>query len=107
MHATRPLGPAVKAEVTAELNGLPHGRIDEQDGVAHVFTASLDDLTRWFMALGGRITPQPADQGVIHYTLHALTERTHGARIAVHASALVTDQLDPDLADAVIHLPAA
>jgi hypothetical protein len=107
MQPIRPLGPAVKAEVTADLNGLPHGRITQYQDVAHVFTVGLPELELWFMALGGPITRQPAGQGVVHYTLRTLTERTRGARIAVHASALVTDQIDPACADAVINLPAA
>jgi hypothetical protein len=101
MNPIRPLGPAVKAEVTAEYNGLPHGRITEHDGAAHVFTAGLDDLALWFMALGGRITHQPAGTGVVLYTLHALTDRTSGAPVEVHALALDTDQIDADLTDAV------
>jgi hypothetical protein len=107
MSATRPLDAAVKAEVTADLNGLPHGRITQYHDVAHVFTVGLAELELWFMALGGPITRQPDGQGVVHYTLRTFTERTHGARIAVHASALVTDQIDPGCADAVINLPAA
>jgi hypothetical protein len=107
MASTRPLNAAVKAEVTADYNGLPHGRITEHDDTAHVFTTGLPELEAWFMALGGPITRQPAGQGVVHYTLRTFTERTHGTRIAVHASALDTDQIDPDCADAVIHLPAA
>jgi hypothetical protein len=107
MQPTRPLGPAVKAEVTAEYNGLPHGRITQHYDTAHVFTLGLPELELWFMALGGRITPQPDGQGVVHYTLRTFTERTHGTPIAVHASALVTDQIDPGCADAVTHLPAA
>jgi hypothetical protein len=107
MQPIRPLGPAVKAEVAADLNGLPHARITEHQGIAHVFTSGLPELELWFMALGGRITPHPAGPGITHWTLTTLTERTHGALIAVHAPALDTDQIDPDCADAVIHLPAA
>jgi hypothetical protein len=107
MNPIRPLGPAAKAEVAADLNGLPHGRITERHDTAHVFTTSLPELESWFLALGGHITPQPDGQGVVHYTLRTLTERTHGARIAVHTSALDTDQIDPDCADAVTHLPTA
>ena len=107
MNQTRPLGPAVKAEVTAELNGLPHGRITEHHDTAHVFTTSLQELELWFLTLGGPITRQPAGQGVVHYTLRTYTERTHGTRIAVHASALATDEIDPACADAVTSLPAA
>ena len=107
MKPIRPLGPAVKAEVAAELNGLPHGRITEHHDTAHVFTTGLPELELWFLALGGTITPKPDGQDVVHYTLRTYTERTHGARIAVHASALATDQIDPACADAVTNLPAA
>ncbi|MGW3383283.1 hypothetical protein ACWDCO_24245 [Streptomyces albogriseolus] len=103
MNPIRPLGPAVRTEVTADLNGLPHGRITEQGNEARVILAGLDELTDWFTALGGRITcePAPHDSGVCLWTLHTHTERTHGTPIRVHALALDTDQIDPDCADAV------
>lgn len=103
MKPIRPLGPAVKAEVTADMNGLPHGRITEQGTDAHVFTAGLTELTDWFLALGGRITCQPAPQnsGVCLWTLHTDTDHGNGTPIHVHALALDTDQIDPDCADAV------
>ena len=93
--------PAVQAEVTAEYNGLPHGRITDHNGEAHVFTAGLADLELWFMALGGTIDRQPAGDRVVLWTLHTLTERTHGAPIRVLALALNTDQIDADCADAI------
>ena len=93
--------PAVQAEVTAEYNGLPHGRITDHNGEAHVFTAGLADLESWFMALGGHIDRQPAGDRVVLWTLHALTERTHGAPVRVLALALDTDQIDADCADAI------
>ena len=101
MQPIRPLGPAIKAETTADLNGLPHGRITEQGTEAHVFTAGLDDLVSWFMALGGRITCQTAGPGVCLWTLHTDTDHDNGATVRVHALALDTDQLDADCADAV------
>lgn len=101
MNPIRPLGPAVKAEVTADLNGLPHGRITEQGTEAHVFTTGLDELVDWYLALGGRITHQPAGTGVTKWTLHTRTERGHGTTVRVHALAPDTDQLDADCADAV------
>jgi hypothetical protein len=107
MNPIRPLGPAVKAEVAAEYNGLPHGRITEHDGAAYVFTDRLTDLELWFLALGGQISHQPAGEGVTLWSLNTLTERTHGAPVRVRALALDTDQIDPDCADAVIRLPAA
>ena len=107
MNQPRRMGPAIQAEVTATYNGLPHGRITEHHGAAHVFTAGLPDLELWFMALGGRITYQPAGTGVVLYTLHALAERTHGTPVEVHALALDTDQIDADCANAVTNLPAA
>ncbi|WP_328545415.1 hypothetical protein [Streptomyces europaeiscabiei] len=101
MHAIRRLDAAVKAEVTADYNGLPHGRISDHDGAAHVFTTGLPELTAWYLALGGRITRQPAGPGVVLWTLDTRTSRTDGASVRVHALALDTDQLDADLADAV------
>lgn len=107
MQPIRPLGPAVKAEVTADLNGLPHGRITEHQGAAHVFTAGLADLENWFMFLGGRITHQPAGTGVVLWTLHTQVGEVYAAQVRVHALALDTDQIDADCADAVTQIPAA
>ncbi|MET8585687.1 hypothetical protein ABZX39_33190 [Streptomyces collinus] len=101
MQHIRPLGPAVKAEVTADLNGLPHGRITEQGTEAHAFVTGLDELVDWYMALGGRITHQPAGTGVTKWTLHTDTDHGTGTTVRVHALALDTDQIDPDCADAV------
>jgi hypothetical protein len=103
MQPTRPLGPAIKAQVAAEINGLPHGRITEQGPEARVFTADLDELTQWWFALGGRITSEPApkDSGVRLWTLHTNTDHGNGIPVRVHALALDTDQLDADCADAV------
>lgn len=101
MNPIRPLGPAVKAEVTAEYNGLPTGRITEQGTDAHVFTASLDDLTAWYLALGGHIACQTAGTGVTLWTLHTTTDHTDGIPVHVHALALDTEPVDSDLTDAV------
>lgn len=101
MNPIRRLGPAVKAEVAAELNGLPHGRITEVQSTAYVFTDGLPDLESWFMALGGHITHQDAGPGVTLWTLTTNTDHGHGAPVLVHALALATDQIDADCADAV------
>lgn len=101
MNPIRPLGPAIKAEVAADLNGLPHTRITEQGAEARVFTVSLDDLVAWYMALGGHFTCQPASPGVCLWTLHTNTDHGHGTTVRVHTLALDTDQLDADCADAV------
>lgn len=101
MKPIRPLGPAIKTEVAADHNGLPHNRITEQGTEAHVFTTGLDDLIAWFMALGGRITCEPATTGVCLWTLHTDTDHGNGATVRVHALALDTDQIDADIADAV------
>ena len=102
MSPTRPLNAAVKAEVTADSNGLPHGRITDRDGTAHVFTTSLRELELWVMALGGHYTsePAPSGSGVVLWTLTTDTDHGHGSPIRVYAMALDTDQLDPDCADA-------
>lgn len=100
MQTTRPLSPAHQAEVTADRCNLPHARITTQGTEAHVFTAGLDELTAWWMALGGRITCQdaPQDSGVCMWTLHTRTdpENPVSPRIRVHALAPDTDQLDAD-----------
>lgn len=101
MKPIRPLGPAVKAEVTADYNALFYYRIAEHDGVAHVFTTGLTDLEAWYIALGGRIERQTTGTGITHWTLTTLTDRNSGAPVIVHAPALVTDQIDANLADAV------
>ncbi|NUQ95824.1 MAG: hypothetical protein HOY79_04445 [Streptomyces sp.] len=93
--------PAVQAEVTAEYNGLPHGRITDHNGEAHVFTAGLAELEAWFMALSGHITRQPAGYGVVLWTLHTDTDHGHGSPVRVIAMALDTDFIDEDCADAI------
>lgn len=101
MNATRHLGPAVKAEVTADYQGLPHARITEQGDEAHVFTAGLDDLITWYLALGGHLTCQaaPEGSGVTLWALHTTTP--DGVTVRVHALALDGDPIDPDIADAL------
>lgn len=103
MHTTRPLGPAIKAQVTADYNGLPNQRITEQDDRAHVFTADLNELAAWHMALGGHIDrqPAPAGSGVVLYTLHTTTDPRDGIPVDVHTLALDTEDLDDDLARAL------
>lgn len=101
MNATRRLGPAVKAEVTADYNALKYTRITEHQGTALVFTTGLHDLEAWFLALGGRITHQPAGPGITLWALHTNTDHGNGAPVTVHALALDTDQIDPGIADAV------
>jgi hypothetical protein len=107
MQPTRPLNAAVKAEVTAELNGLPRGRITEHHGAAYVFTDRLADIEAWYLALGGRITHKPVGDGTTIWSLDTLTERTHGAPVRVRCMALDTDQIDADCADAVTPTPTA
>lgn len=101
MNQIRPLGPAVKAEVAAELNGLPNARITEVQDTAYVFTNSLADLELWFMALGGRIDHQDAGPSLTRWTLATDTDHGHGAPVLVHTLALDTDQIDADCAEAV------
>jgi hypothetical protein len=100
MSATRRLGPAVKAEVTADYQGLPHARITEQGDEARVFTNGLDDLTAWYLALGGRITCEaaPEGSGVTLWTLHTAID---SVTVRIHALGLDTDPIDADLTDAV------
>lgn len=97
----RTLTPAIQAETAADLNALPHARITSQGSEARVFTASLDDLTAWWYALGGQLTTQaaPAGSGIAMWTLHTHTDPTNPAStvVRVHALALDTDQPDADL----------
>ena len=104
MQPTRRLSPADRAEVAADLNGLPHGRITGHDGTAHVFTADLDELQQWahwFLPIGCRITQQPAGTGVILWTLHTHLGEVYPVPIRVHALALDTEQIDDDLTSAI------
>ena len=103
MAPTRPLNAAVKAEVAAELNGLPHGRITDIAGTAHVSTDGLHQLESWFLALGGRITcdPAPTGEGVVIWTLTTNTDHGHGVPVLVQTLGMATDQIDPDCAAAV------
>ncbi|MFD8899865.1 hypothetical protein [Streptomyces ardesiacus] len=95
------MNPATCAQVAADLNALPHARITSQGNEARVFTASLDDLTAWWYALGGQLTTQaaPAGSGVCMWTLHTRTDPANPAStvVRVHALALDTDQPDADL----------
>lgn len=103
MNATRHLGPAVKAEVTADYQGLPHARITQQGSEARVFTAGLDDLITWYLALGGHLTCQaaPEGSGVTLWTLHTHTDHHDGTPVRVHALALDTDPIDAAITDAL------
>jgi hypothetical protein len=102
MAPTRPLGPAVKAEVTADLNGLPCTRISEERGTAYVFTRNLPDLELWFMALGGHIKPENGPTpGTTVWTLTTNTDHGHGVPVLVQTLGMATDQIDPACAAAV------
>ena len=101
MAPTRPLNAAVKAEVAADLNGLPHARIAEHDGAAHVFTTGLDDLTAWFMFLGGHITRRTAGPGVVLWTLTTRIGDVYATPVHIHAPALDADQIDDALTAAI------
>lgn len=114
MNPIRPLNPAVKAEVVADLHGLTRDRITEHNGTAEVFTARLTDLEAWYSALGGTITRHYVDQRacisnertrIVLWTLHTDTGHGRGVPVRVHALALDTDQIDADCANAVT--PAA
>lgn len=102
MQPTRRLNAAVQAEVAADYNGLPHGRITDRDGEAQVFTAGLPELELWWLALGGRITREPAGRKAFLWTVHTTTDHNgQGAPVAVYALALDTDDIDPAIAHAV------
>lgn len=104
MQPTRRLTLADQAEVAADLNGLPHGRITGHDGTAHVFTADLPELeqwAQWFMPIGCGITQQPAGPGVVLWTLYAALGDVYTVPIRVYALALDTERIDDDLAHAI------
>jgi hypothetical protein len=97
----RTLNAANKAQVAADYNALPHDRITEHKGTAEVFTAKLAHLVAWYIALGGRITRQPVEEGVTFWALHTDTDHGNGAPVRVYALSLDSDQIDADIADAV------
>jgi hypothetical protein len=106
MHTTiRPTtDPVAAAQVTADLHGLPTGRLTARNTAAHIFTADLADLLAWRTALGGDVTRQRAGGGVTLWTLHTHTEpRSDGTHtpILVHSLALTHEPIDPALSDAV------
>ncbi|MGQ4437959.1 hypothetical protein ACN6LI_003324 [Streptomyces violaceoruber] len=101
------MNPAVRTEIVADLNALFYFRIAEHHGTVHVFTTGLTDLEDWYRALGGRITHQDDGNGLTHWTLTTLTNRTTGDPVIVHAPALVTDQIDADCNPAIDHTPHA
>lgn len=98
--------PAVQAEVAADYNGLPHTRIAEHAGEAHIVTASLPDLEQWLLALGGTLYRQPAGYHTAVWTLHTTTNHDHGTQLVVHALTFDTDQIDPAYTHFVINEPA-
>ncbi|HEY3479738.1 MAG TPA: hypothetical protein VGL02_12650 [Streptomyces sp.] len=97
--------PAVQAEVAADYNGLPHARITDHAGEAHIITATLQDLEQWLLTLGGTLHRQTADDHAAVWTLHT-TIPDHGPQVVVHALTLDTDPIDPAYAHFVIDEPA-
>ncbi|MEU9578770.1 hypothetical protein [Streptomyces chilikensis] len=87
--ALRSLTPTDRATTLADHNGLPHQRIDDCDGVVHVFTASLDHLDAWRALYGGQPTALPVGDGA---TVWTLTIRAHHLDIHVHALALAIEE---------------
>ena len=67
---THMLTTAQRVEAAADLSALPFTRITETAGQAHVFAASLDELTAWWTALGGHATCRDAGPAVRMWTLH-------------------------------------
>jgi hypothetical protein len=96
--------PAIAAQATADLHGLPTGRLTTRGDAAHIFTADLADLLAWRAALGGTVTRQRAGGDITLWTLHTHTEPrsddTH-TTVLVHALTLTHEPTDPHLADAV------
>ncbi|GAX57237.1 hypothetical protein [Streptomyces olivochromogenes] len=96
--------PAIDAQVTADLHGLPTGRITARDTAAHIFTADIHELRAWINALGGYVTRQRAGGAVTLWTLHTHTElRSDGSStpVLVHALSLAGEDIHPDITEAV------
>ncbi|MEU7338639.1 hypothetical protein [Streptomyces sp. NPDC007074] len=96
--------PITAARVTADLHGLPTGRLIARDTAAHIFTADVYELRAWINALGGFVTRQRAGGAVTLWTLHTHTEpRSDGSTTAVlvHALSLADEDIHPDITEAV------
>lgn len=66
--------PADAATVTAEVHGLPTGRLYNRPAAAHAFVDHLDDLTAWLTARGGYTTHERLAGGLVLWTLRTHTE---------------------------------
>jgi hypothetical protein len=96
--------PTVAALVTANLHGLPTGRLTARDTAAHIFTADIHELRAWINALGGFVTRQRAGGAVTLWTLHTHTEpRSDGSStpVLVHALSLASEDVHPDITESV------
>lgn len=85
--------PALAATVTADLHGLPTGRLTTRDTAAHAFVDEPADLTAWLTARGGYTTRERAGGGVVLWTLRTTTEpRADHTTTPVYVHVLVLDE---------------
>lgn len=98
------IDPTTAAETTADIHGLPTGRIGHHAGTAHVFLDSPYGLAQWLDATGGYTTRREAGAGVVMWTLHTHTPtRGDGTAtpILVHSLALEGAWVPERLTDAL------
>ncbi|MEU5043227.1 hypothetical protein [Streptomyces griseorubiginosus] len=98
-----PTDPATAAQTTADIHGLPTGRLTTRHTEAHIFLESTDGLLKWLDATGGYTTRRPAGPGVVMWTLVTHTEpHPDGTAtpVLVHSLALDTEHVDDDLTNA-------
>jgi hypothetical protein len=96
--------PTTAALVTADLHGLPIGRLIARNDAAHIFTDDIRHLHAWLTACGGYTTRERAGLGVTLWTLRTHTEpRSDGSRtpVLVHALALNEEPIHPDITESV------
>ncbi|MGV2914646.1 hypothetical protein [Streptomyces alfalfae] len=88
-----PITPANAAQITADLYGLPTGRLSSRETAAHAFVDTLDDLTTWLAIRGGYTTRERAGGGLHLWTLRTTTEpRQDGTRTPVFVHVTVLDE---------------
>ena len=91
--AAYPIPPADAATVTADLHGLPTGRLTSRGTAAHAFVDTIHDLTAWITARGGYTTRERAGGGLHLWTLRTSTEpRDNGDTTPIFIHVTVLDE---------------